>query len=230
MRAFIFRIWDNINYHHRVTGFANAIKKIVYKTISPIYRHESYYIAVETIHSKIPEVRKINHSAIECVVYEKADRFRLLEYKINPSIPINKIKKLLEDSNSIIIVAFQQDRIDSEKEIVGFRICQPGIFYVPGVKFRVSHDVLFIVHTEVLPKHRGQRINSMLWKATYEFCQKREFKKAYGLIQIHNFQSIKSHGKLGEIKTEKNFELLSLFSGLHKRYTPSDEVKKFLNQ
>ncbi|MEN8243429.1 MAG: GNAT family N-acetyltransferase [Thermodesulfobacteriota bacterium] len=228
MQTFILNTWEKIRYQYRGVGFAKTIIKIAYKILSPIYRHDTYYIAVETIHTDIPGANKINNSEIECVVHEKSDRFRLCEYKTIPSIPMNKIKKLLENPNSISIIAFRQDRIDPEKKIVGFRICEPGIFYAPGVKFRVSPAILAIIHTEVLPKYRGQKINAILWKATYEICQQREFTKAYGLISIHNYQSLKSHGKLGEIKAEKKFELFSFAFGLHKRYTPPNEVKKLL--
>lgn len=228
MQTFILNIWEKIRYQYRGVGFTKTIIKIASKILSPIYRHDTYYIAVETIHSEIPGANKINNSEIECVVYEKSDRFRLCEYKIISSIPMNKIKKLLENPNSIIIIAFRQDRIESENNIVGFRICEPGIFYAPGVKIRVSPETLAIIHTEVLPKYRGQNINAILWKATYEICQRRKYKKAYGLISTHNYQSLKSHGKLGEIKAEKMFELFSFVFGLHKRYTLSNEVRKLL--
>ena len=149
MQTFILNIWEKIKYQYRGVGFANTIIKIAYTILSPIYRHDTFYIAVETIHSEIPGVNKINNNEIECVVYEKSDRFRLCEYKIIPSIPMNKIIKLLENPNSISIVAFRRDRIEPEKNIVGFRICEPGIFYTPGVKFRVAPATLDIIHTEV---------------------------------------------------------------------------------
>lgn len=225
MSTKLLKIWHRLKYLYQISPKV-MIKRLAQKTIAPIYRHEVGYITLRD-ESEFSLAKHKDSKGTECIVLKTTESLQIWENKISTLIPVKELKRYLADEHgSIVIFATRPDSNGAEKKVIGYRKCQQGVFTALGIKGKLSPDTLFVLYTEVLPEYRGQRVNRIMMDATQEFCQQNGLKKMVGVILSHNQPSITHSMRWKHGSIIGKVELLSLFSGLYKRATPWDEIKK----
>jgi ribosomal protein S18 acetylase RimI-like enzyme len=228
----ILKKWHWLIYWYHISPKV-MIKKLAQKTIAPIYQHKIAYITLrKPIDFSLPNHKNL---CTECTVLKTVEFFQKFENKKPDLFPVfenvsfSELKRGLSDyPDSIVILAVRPDSSGLQNKIIGYRWCQVGIFSAFGVKYNTSHDILYVLNTEVLPEYRGQRINQIMMEATHQYCRQNRLNKIVGVIETYNLPSLKQILRWKEAKIIGKFEMLSIFGGLYRRVTPWDKVKEYL--
>jgi len=229
MSTKLLKIWHQLRFLYQISPKV-LIRRLAQKIIAPIYQHEVGYISLRN-ESDFSLAKYKDSKDTECIVLNTTESLQIWENKISTLIPVKELKRYLADEpGSIVIFATRPVSNGSEKKVIGYRMCQQGVFTAPGINGKLSPDTLFVLYTEVLPEYRGQRVNRIMMDTTQEFCQQNGLKKLIGVILSHNQPSIKHSMRWKGTRIIGRVELLSLFSGLYKRATSWDEIKKTIDE
>ena len=208
--------------------------RVAQRIIRPLYRHEVAYIIVRNVEdrdaldSKDREKDDMGAECAECIVCETLESLRDVENEI-PSVWIDEIKSHLACGRERIVVLARRPIATGSgktgKTVVGYRTCERGVFFALGLGGRVSSDILFVHHTEVLSEYRGQRVQQAIRAATHDYCQGNGSKKICGALLAHNKPSKLAHTRNRQDTIVGTVELVSVLGGLVRRITPWEKIK-----
>lgn len=112
------------------------------------------------------------------------------------------------------------------KDVVGYNISQRGVFLVFGRTRRISPEFLFGRYTEVLPAHRGRKVQEALLRVRMAYCRAHGLKKRCGTIGVENRPSIISIRQSYTIAG--TIERVSVLGGLFTWETPWERIEEVL--
>jgi GNAT superfamily N-acetyltransferase len=165
----------------------------------------------------------------ECVVVQSLADLEAVAHEIPAGLSYQRLRKALEASFLLICIRVSApDR--SGKQIVGYRICQRGVFsshLMPPR--RISPDFVFVRYAEVLPEYRGRRIAHKLKHYLYQYARRQNIRWSCGVISVTNAASITAHLRAQEGSNPQVIATIDTFSFLGGRLvwrTPWRRVKK----
>jgi len=221
----ILRLFDRLNYLYKI-GFKVMMKRLAKNAISPIYRHETGYITVRGQDS-FPVNEYLDTRGTDCIIFETAEAIREWENRVSLSIPYQSLYgHLCNTPHSMVIFAIRPTKDGSSRKVVGFRYCQKGVIIFLDFKKSLPMDILFVNHTEVLPKYRGQRVNRLMMNKTNEYCLQNGLTKIIGVISAHNIPSVKQNIRWKGAGVIGIIELKSWLGGIYKSTTSWDDIEK----
>ena len=231
---YVRRRFRDLKYLYRGAGLQTVILRIACKLVSPVYRRQKLYIVMRNIerwNSIIRTSTTAESTGIECLIVQTSELPTALECEfvrsLRKSVPY--LKRSLA-KGSMVLLARRPTETGDENEIVGYRICEPGVFSTPWHAREISPDILFIHHLETASECRGQRIQQALGSATIDYCVNNGLKATCGLIVSHNRPSILSNTRLGASRIEGTIERTSILGGLFVRQTPWGTIDAILSE
>lgn len=231
---YVRRRFRHVKYLYRGCGFQTVILRIACKLVSPVYRRQKLYIVmwnIERWNSLIRTGTTAESTGIKCLIVQTSELLTALECEfvrsLRKSVPY--LKRSLA-KGSMVFLARRPTETGDENEIVGYRICEPGVFSTPWYTREISPDILFIHHLETASECRGQRIQQALGSATIDYCVNNGLKATCGLIVSHNRPSILSSTRPGASSIEGTVERISVLGGLFVRQTPWEPIEAILSK
>lgn len=162
----------------------------------------------------------------ECVIVEPGDS--LAPFAADFSQPfrdsVDSLGQRL-DQGCTLILARRAQHEGTGREIVGYSIMELGAFSAAGIKGKISKDILFVHHTEVADKYRGQRIAERISRARNDYCRKRGIKKACTAHSTGNIASERAFRKFGS-RVLCYAVRVSLLRGLFVWHTPWKKIAR----
>ncbi len=211
-------------YWYRGGGLSWVTIQLLRKLLGPIYRHEVQYILM-----KDPDLNfdpsAANAEVRNCVI-ETVNGLQQIETELPAIIPLETIRRRLE-TGCIAVFAYRERAEKEEKEIVGYSICERGVFSSLGRRRSVSSEVLFTHDTVVLPDYRGQRILQCLTAARVEYGQTRGIKRYYSALSPTNRSSYRGFMRDG-LRIVGTVERISFLGGLFVWETPWEKIEAIL--
>lgn len=227
--------WLRFRYLYRGIGAKGTFLRIFQKIIAPIYRYEVGYITFRYVNpGPDPDVPGPDRDSMgtHAVVLETPAALRAFEKEIPGSIPLDRLKKHLSQGKGWIIVLARRPAASGQGcEVVGYRLCRRGYFSALGIRGTVSPEFLFILHNEVIPKYRGQRVQFTARVAMDDYCRRHGITKICGFVLAHNKPSLRSFTRDTKDPSRTflgTVESVSILGGLFKRATPWEEIRRCL--
>ena len=224
------RAWQRIRYLRRGIGLRRTVLRVCQRVIAPVYRRETGYLVVRDVPQKSssdPVNEGGENGVDDCVVLDSLDDLRAVERYIPATIPISDLRSHLAlDPRSMVVLARQSGAGALGDGVVGYRTCRRGQFSAFWVELPIADDILFVVDTEVLPEHRGKRVQSRLRAATFEYCRKRGLRKSCGHVSAHNQPSIVAHTRSEEDAIVARTEFVSVLGGLFTSGTSPEQIRR----
>lgn len=222
-----------LRYFYRGTGVTGVVLQIARKLIAPFYQREVQYILIQSIESQDaadPVNKEGDSSGTECLILESSESLCAVESEIPSSFrySVADLKEHLAQG-CIVFLARRPKNTGSGKEVVGYNISQRGVFSAFGRKRRISSDILFTHYTEVLPEHRGQRIQQILIRARIEYCQMNRLKKRCATVGTENRPSILAAMRVAPTIVG-TIERVSVLGGLFVWETPWERIEEALRK
>jgi GNAT superfamily N-acetyltransferase len=164
--------------------------------------------------------------ATECVIVEPGDS--LAPFAADFSQPFRdsfESLRLRLDQGCTLMLARRAQPEGIRREIVGYSIMELGAFSAAGIKGKISQDILFVHHTEVAEKYRGQRIAERISRARNDYCRRRGIKKACTAHSPDNTTSARAFRKFGS-RILCYAVRVSLLRGLFVWHTPWKKIAR----
>lgn len=221
-----------LRYFYRGTGVTGVVLQIARKLIAPIYQREVQYILTKSVESQDaadPVNEEGDSPGTECIVLESSESLCAMETEIPSSFrySVEDLKEHLEQGCTVFL-ARRPMITGSGKEVVGYNISQRGVFSAFGRKRRISSDIFFSHYTEVLPEHRGRKIQQLLVRARIEYCRINGLKKRCTTVGTENRPAI-----LAGLRVEKiagTIVRVSVVGGLFVWETPWERIEEALRK
>ena len=102
------------------------------------------------------------------------------------------------------------------------------MFTGPGLRMGVSDDVLFVRHSCVFPKYRGQQIAAFLGQGTDAYCRRVGINRVCGIIRADNLPSLRAHTRNTDNTIVGAITFVQMLGGLVQRVTPAAQVKSMV--
>jgi|GEM_PF-6756511 len=210
-------------YWYRGGGWFLVARQLLRKLIGPIYRHEVQYVLMANPDANLDSLAA---GRLRSCVVETVENFREIAAELPRAIPTKDLHTRLE-VGCIIIFAYRQRGDNTEKEILGYSVCERGWISLLGHKKKVSPDILFTHYTEVLPQYRGLRTFQYLIAARTEYGKARDIKKYYSGLSSTNLSSYRGFMHAG-VQIVGSVRQISLFNGLFVWETPWEKIEAML--
>jgi hypothetical protein len=166
------------------------------------------------------------HVATQCVIVETVKKLAhyASEFRQPFRDSVESLEKRLEQGCVLILVrGVAKD--GSGHEIVGYSIMERGGFSAAGIKGRLSQDTVFVHHTEVAVRYRGQRIAETISRARNEYCRANGIKKAFNAHTPSNTVSARAFRRFGS-RVLCYAVRVSLLRGLVRWSTPWKRIER----
>jgi len=203
------------------------------RLLHAVLRWQKLYIVVRNVDLADPETNSTHRSgesAIECdVLATKSALFALKdEFPQSFRDSIERLAGRLADG-CIVFVLRTGDALSKGNRIVGYSICQPGVFSAFGGVRRISSDIIFGHYLEFLPEYRGQGLKAILDENRMEYCRRHGLRSLCGVIASHNIASLKTSLRSG-FRVAGALRQVSIFGGLFVWQTSWKTLEKALNE
>jgi GNAT superfamily N-acetyltransferase len=132
-------------------------------------------------------------SSIQCEVLETASAVYALEGEFPNSLrdSVGRLARRL-DEGCIVFVLRSGDTSSKQNPIIGYSLCQRGVFSAFGHNRKISPDILFGHYFEFVPEYRGLGLKYALDETRVEYCRSHGLKTICGVISSHNIPSLKT--------------------------------------
>jgi hypothetical protein len=167
-----------------------------------------------------------SHLATQSVIVETAEE--LPRYASEFRLPFRDSVESLErrlEQGCVLILVRGVAKDGSGHEIVGYSIMERGGFSAAGIKGRLSQDTVFVHHTEVAVRHRGQRIAETISRARNEYCRANGIKKSFNAHTPGNTTSKRAFRRFGS-RVLCYAVRVSLLRGLVRWRTPWKRIER----
>jgi GNAT superfamily N-acetyltransferase len=165
--------------------------------------------------------------AIECSIVEPGDALELFaaEFSLPFRDSFDSLKRRLGQGCTLILArCAKQD--GTGNEIVAYSIVERGGFSAAGITGKISKSILFIHHTEVAHKYRGQRIAQVLTGVMKEYCRNRGIKASCTAHRTGNIPSERAFRRFDSSRLLCHALRLSFFRGLFVWHTPWSKIER----
>jgi hypothetical protein len=167
-----------------------------------------------------------SHLATQCVIIETAEE--LQRYASEFRLPFRDSVESLErrvEQGCVLILVRRVLEAGCGHEIVGYSIMERGGFSAAGIKGRLPQNTVFVHHTEVAVKYRGQRIAETISRARNEYCRANGIKKSFNAHTPSNSTSKRAFRKFGS-RVLCYAVRVSLLRGLVRWSTPWKRIER----
>ena len=130
---------------------------------------------------------------------------------------------------SLVFLASRSAGEGAGQEVVGYCICERGVFSALGRKMTTSPDILFSHYIEVLPEYRGHGLADLIRGEMVEYCCANGITTRCAVITPSNKPSLKSALRAG-FRVVGTVQHVSILNGLLAWDTPWKKVEKALQQ
>jgi L-amino acid N-acyltransferase YncA len=195
-----------------------------------VLRWQKLYIVVRNVDLADPETHsKHGESAIQCDVLETKSALFALKDEFPQSFrdSIERLAGRLADG-CIVFVLRTGDAPSKRNRIVGYSICQPGVFSAFGCVRRISSDIIFGHYSEFLPEYRGRGLKAILDEKRMKYCRMHGLRSLCGVIASHNIASLKTSLR-SDFRVAGALRRVSILGGLFVWQTSWKSVEKALN-
>jgi len=214
---------------HRKNGLSAVAKAVGGSVMSSICDYQIVEVRGRIIqqHDPVPSAREYESSvATACVIIESTGELEpfLGEFRLPLRDSVDSLKRRLEQCCTLILARrAKQDAIGLE--IAGYSIMELGGFSAAGIKGKISKDILFVYHTEVAHKYRGQRIAQVITRARNDYCRNHGIKKSCTAHRPDNTPSERAFRKFGS-RLLCYAVRVSILRGLFVWHTPWKKIEK----
>lgn len=230
MKETLIRKARHVGYLYHGDGAKAVALQLARKLMAPLYQRERQYISIHTIQDRDPLASLLpgagENLGIECLVVETPEALRGVEAELPSATLADHLRTRLAQG-SIVVLARQAQTMGGGKKVVGYGVCQRGVFSALGRTGRIAADILFSHYTEVLPAYRGQRIFQLIREAQFEYCRGQGLKKLCGVATVHNRSAILARTRTGEALVG-TVERVALLGGLFVWETPWERIEQVL--
>ena len=219
---------ENLKFLYRGLGVRRAALWLAREIVRPVFYRETCYVVTHEVRECEKEESAAGHSrGLEHHIVESAQSL----WKLQVHLPPHR-RKVLSDyvtrPNRIVVFACLSSSIGGRLEVVGYRRCERGMFTGPGLRVGVSDDVLFVRHSWVFPKYRGQQIAAFLGQGTDAYCRRVGISRVCGTIRVDNGPSLRAHTRNGDSTIVGVITFVQMLGGLVQRVTPAAHVKSMV--
>jgi GNAT superfamily N-acetyltransferase len=225
----MFAKFRKLRAHYRNSGSFTVAKAIARSVLSSICDYQIQEVRGRVIwdHDPAPSVRE-NDSNITtpCVIIESTGELQpfISEFCLPFRDSINSLQSRIEQGCTLIL-ARRAKQDEACHEVVGYSIMEIGAFSVAGIKGRISKDILFVHHTEVADKYRGQRIAERISRARNDYCRSHGIRKSCTAHRPDNTTSARAFRKFGS-RILCYAVRVSLLRGLFVWHTPWKKIER----
>jgi GNAT superfamily N-acetyltransferase len=200
------------------------------KLLSPIYRRDVMELRVIDMRSPAADqiVARAPAPDVECIVLESAEDWRRLSLELPRRFRYtsDQVRAFLEEGYTVFL-ALLDSGDGSAAEIAGYSLQERGVVDVFGEKIRVGPDVVFSHFTEVLPEHRGRRIQAELSRFRTVYGRQHGINKRCTWVGGRNRPALLATSRGAGVAIAE-LEEVSILGGLIRRHTPREEVERAL--
>jgi hypothetical protein len=167
-------------------GFPNSVRSLVGRFVT----HSAQHVIVAPVAPGDPaEHGPLDEYGTECATVESLSQLDAMAAELR-DFPVHKMRKWVEEGGFILLARRPADA----GRVVGFRLCQRGIFRSSlGVSERISPDFLLVQWAEVLPRYRGQRVAEALRKGSHRIARQSNIAFTCGVVSLANAASLAAH-------------------------------------
>ena len=197
-----------------------------------IIAHEAQVIIVAPVRASAPTHAAEPDDGSECLIVETLGDLQSIAREIPQSFSYEKLRKAVEGGSFLVCVRRPAPG-DMGGQIVGYRICEQGVFRSPGVRKRISPEFLFIHYAEVLRERRGERIAGQLREYVHRYARRRGIRWTCGVVSVTNDASLAAHLRAQEGTNPKaagRIYMLYIFGGRFVLPTPWWLIRKALDE
>jgi L-amino acid N-acyltransferase YncA len=201
----------------------------VRRLLSAVLHRQKLYIVARSVEVDAPKTQRHRPgpSSIQCEVLESASDVYALEAEMPNSFrdSVARLARRLDDG--CIVFVLRSGASSKQTSIVGYSLCQRGVFSAFGHIREVSSDILFGHYLEFLPEYRGRGLKRALDETRVEYCRSHGLKTICGVISAHNIASLKTSLSTG-FRVAGILRKVSVIRGLAVWQTPWKIVEKAL--
>lgn len=197
-----------------------------------VLRWQKLYIVVRNVDAAKTDAHsqlQSEEAAIQCDVLETKSALFALESEFPQSFR-DSIERLAGrlDNGCIVFVLRTGDAPSKRNRVVGYSICQPGVFSAFGSVWSISSDIIFGHYSEFLAEYRGRGLKVILDEKRMSYCRMHGLKSICGVIASHNIASLKTSLRSG-FRVAGALRRVSVFGRLFVWQTSWQTVEKALN-
>ncbi len=133
------------------------------------------------------------------------------------------------EEGCLVFLATRSPGLESEKNVVGYCICERGVFSALGRKRILAADIMFTHYIEVTPEYRGRGLADMIRHEIEEHCRANGINVRCSVIAPSKIPSLKSSLRAG-FKIVGSITHVSAFNGLLVWNTPWKRIEKILKK
>jgi hypothetical protein len=214
---------------YRADGFLAAAQAVTRSLISSICDYQIQEVRGRVIWEQDPppsDGARHSRLATQCVIIETAEKLQRYasEFRLPFRDSVESLKMRLEQ-DCVVILVRGVAKDGGGQEIVGYSIMELGGFSAAGIKGRLSHDTVFVHHTEVALEYRGQRIAETISRARNEYCRANGIKKSFTAHTTGNVSSERAFRRFGS-RVLCYAVRVSFFRGLFVWQTPWRTIER----
>lgn len=167
-------------------GFPKTVRRFIARFVT----HSAEHVIVARVQpGNPPEEGPVDDRGTECSAVESLAQFDASAGDF-AAFQVDKLRKWLEEGGFILVAR----RASDAGRIVGYRLCQRGVFRSQlGLRRRISADFLLVHWAEVLPEYRGQRIAEAMQIGSHRIARQRDIGWTCGVVSVVNSASRSAH-------------------------------------
>ena len=225
----MFAKFRKLGAHYRNSGVSAVAKAVAGSVLSSICDYQIQEVRGRIIreHDPAPSAREHESGTnTPCVIIESTGELQpfLSEFGLPFRDSVDSLKRRL-DQGCVVILARRAKQGETCHEVAGYSIMELGAFSAAGIKGKISRDILFVHHTEVTDKYRGQRIANVISRARNDYCRSRGIRKACTAHRPDNTTSERAFRKFGS-RVLCYAVRVSLLRGMFVWHTPWKRIER----
>lgn len=218
----------HLGVHYQEAGVFAVLRLLKHS----IYRRDiQYVVAKDTeVVTPPPGSHSIkNRLDVDCKVVDSLDSLRTVWEDSSARFrdSVDDLARRLKQG-CMVFLACPREQGKGAPKVVGYNICERGVFSALERKQQLSTDILFIHYVEVLEEYRGRRIQQLIDAAISEYCRANGVKKICAVISPDNLSSIRAHLSSG-FEIVGKVQKVSVLRGFFVWETPWPRVEKALS-
>jgi hypothetical protein len=215
---------------HREHGFLGMLKAVSRFLMSSVCDYQIQEVRGRIIADQDPVVARRENEiklAIECSIVEAGDALEpfAAEFSLPFRDSFDALKQRLDQGCALILARHAQQN-GAGNEVVAYSIVERGGFSAAGIKGKIAKSILFIHHTEVAHKYRGQRIAQVLTGVMKEYCRNRGIIISCTAHTTGNIPSERAFRRFDSSRLLCHAVHLSFFRGLLVWHTPWSKIER----
>jgi hypothetical protein len=216
---------------YRERGLAQGLHHLARALLAAFYHREVQYILVKKVASQeavSPVPGEESGTGTECVIVESAAVLQEVVREMPATLrdSVEQLKARVEQG-CLVLLAYRPPRSGVNRDLIGYMLCERGIFSALGRKGKISSDILFTHYQEVLPEYRGQRIADVMRRAPEVYCRAQGLTKRCAVVSSTNEPSIRSTLRSGYM-IAGTVTRVSILRGRFTWETPWEKIEKVL--